>query len=82
MNVNEDKSFIISNNMRWELRSHVTCRYINVIYYLKCNICADKETYIGQTVGDHVVHFKSSINQHISDCRTGKHSWQLWKLLS
>ena len=56
--------------MRWELHSHVTCRDINVIYYLKCNMCDHKETYIGKTVGDNVAGFKSRINQHISDCRT------------
>ena len=48
----------MSNNMRWELRSHVTCRDINVIYYLKCNMCDRKETYFGKTVGDNVVGFK------------------------
>ena len=61
----------MSNNMRWELRSHVTCRDINVLYYLKCNTYDHKETYIGKTFGDNVVGFKSRINQHISDCRTG-----------
>ena len=34
-------------------------------------MCDHKETYIGKTVGDNVVGFKSRINQHISDCRTG-----------
>ena len=29
----EVHSSIISNSMRWELRSHVTCRSINMIYY-------------------------------------------------
>ena len=57
--------------MRWELRLHVTCRDINVIYYLKCNMWEDKETYIEKSVGDNFVGFKSRINQHISDCRTG-----------
>ena len=69
--VSEGNSFVMSNNMRWELRSHVTCRDINVIYYLKRNMCDHKETYIGKTFGDNVVGFKSRINQHISDCRTG-----------
>ena len=69
--VNEDNSFDMSNNMIWELRSHVTCRYINVIYYLRYNMCDNKETYIGKTVGDNVASFKRRINQHISDCRTG-----------
>ena len=67
----EGHSFIMSNNMRWELRSHVTCRSINIIYYLKCNMCKKKETYIGKTVGDNIVGFKSRKNQHISDSRTG-----------
>ena len=53
------------------LHSHVTCRDINVIYYLKCNMCDHKETYIGKTVSNNAVGFKSRINQHISDCRTG-----------
>ena len=35
-----------------ELRSHVTCRDINVIYYLKCSIFDHKGTYIGKMVGD------------------------------
>ena len=34
-------------------------------------MCKKKETYIGKTVGDNIVGFKSRINQHISDCRTG-----------
>ena len=42
-----------------------------LIYYLKCNMCDHKETFIGKTVGDNAVGFKSRINQHISDCRTG-----------
>ena len=41
------------------------------MYYLKCSICDHKEKYIGKTVDDNVVLFKSRINQHISDCRTG-----------
>ena len=61
----------MSNNMRWELRSHVTCRDINVMYYLKCNMRDHKKTYIGKTVGNNTVGFKSRINHHISDSRTG-----------
>ena len=60
--VNEGNSFVMSNNMRWELRSHVTCRDINEIYYLKCNICDHKETYTGKTVDNNVVGCKSKIN--------------------
>ena len=50
--VNEGNSFVMSNNMRWGLRSNEICRDINVIYYLKCNMCDHKETYIGKTVGE------------------------------
>ena len=46
--------------MRWELRSDVACRDINVIY----NMCDNTKT-----VGDNVVDFKSRINQHSSDCK-------------
>ena len=69
--VNEGNSFVMPNDMKWELCSHVICWDINVIYYLKCNMCDHKETYIGKTVRDNVVGFKSRISQHISDCRTG-----------
>ena len=61
--------------MRWELCSYVICRDINVIHYLKCNMCHHKETYIGKSVGDNIVGFKSRINQQNSDCRTGISTW-------
>ena len=60
----------MSNNMRWELQSNVACRSINIIYYLKCNKCQKKETYIGNSVGANIVGFKSRMNQHINDSRT------------
>ena len=58
--VNKGNSF---NNLRWELRSHVTSNDINVIYYSKCVYWKNGWQY--------VVGFKSRINQRISDCRTG-----------
>ena len=67
---------ILSNNMRWELRSHVTWRSINIIYYLKCNMCKKKGTYIGKTVGGNLVGFKSRMNQHISDNRMGDSAYK------
>ena len=48
----------MSNNMRLELRSYVTCTDINVIYCLKYNMCDNKEMYIGKTVCDDVVGVK------------------------
>ena len=67
----EGHSFIMSNNMRWKLQLHVTYRSINIIYYLKINMYKKKEAYIGKTVGVNIVEFKSRMNQHISDNRTG-----------
>ena len=46
--VNEDNSFVKSNYMKWEFRSHVTCRDINVIYYLKSNMCDIKKRILGK----------------------------------
>ena len=69
--VNEGNIFVMYNNMKWELRSHVTYWDVNVMYYLKCNMCDHKGRYIGKTVGNYVVGFKSRINKHIDDSRTG-----------
>ena len=44
--------------MRWELQSYVTDRPTNIMYYLKCNMCKKKESYIGKAVGDIIVGFK------------------------
>ena len=41
------------------------------MYYLKCNISKKKETYIGKTVDDNILGFKSRMTQQISDSRTG-----------
>lgn len=70
--INENSSFKMSNNQIWELRSHVTCRAINVVYYLKCNMCNKKTTYIGKTQGDNVHGFKQRMNLHISESKRGK----------
>ena len=72
----EGHSFFISNNMRLELRWHVTCKSINIIYYLKCNMCMQKKTYIGKTVCDNIVGFRSRMNQHISDRRAREREFQ------
>ena len=48
----------MSHNMRWELQSHVTCRSINTIYHLKCNMFREMQTNIGKTIGDSIVGFK------------------------
>ena len=40
-------------------------------YYLICNMCNEKETFIGMKVGDFDVRFKSRMKQHISGCGDG-----------
>ena len=47
----------------------ITCRSINMIYYLKCNLTDKKETYIGETVRDFNVGLKSQMKQHILEFR-------------
>ena len=83
--VNQGGSFLISNNMRWELRSHVIWRDINVIYYLNCDMCDHKETCIRKTVSDNFVVVKAeSINSlvnvewnlQISTCKFPMHVYQ------
>ena len=34
-------------------------------------MCNEKETYIGESIGDNTKRFKVRINQHISDRKTG-----------
>ena len=40
----------MSNNIGWKQQSHVTCGSINIIYYLKCNMCSKREIFNGKTV--------------------------------
>ena len=40
-------------------------------YYLKCNMCNEKETDIGKILGDNTKGFKVRINQQISNCKSG-----------
>ena len=69
--LNECNKFTMSNGQVWEIRREIDCHSVNVIYYLKCKMCNEKETYIGKTKGDNTKGFKVRINQHISDCTTG-----------
>ena len=71
--LNETNKFTMSNRQLWEIRREINCHSVNVIYYLKCIMCNEKETYIGKTKGDNTKGFKVRINQHISDCKT-RHS--------
>ena len=61
----------MSNGQVWEIQREIDCHSVNIICYLKCKMCNEKETYIGKTKGDNTKGFKVRINQHISDSKTG-----------
>ena len=65
--VEEGDRFTTSNNEEWIIKSKVTCRTTNVIYFLKCINCPT--TYIGKTNN-----FRKRMNNHISDCYHGDSS--------
>ena len=69
--LNETNKFTMSNRQVWEIRREIDCHSVSVIYYLKCKMCNEKETYIGKTIRDNTRGFKVTINQHIFDCKTG-----------
>ena len=65
----ECTSFVTSNGKEWSVRTHITCRSKNVVYYLKCLSCDEATTYAGQTNN-----LRKRINNHISECKSGKTS--------
>ena len=69
--VHEINKFIMSNDQILEIRSEIDCHSVNDIYYLKCKMCNEKETYIEKTLGHNTKGFKVTTNQHIFDCETG-----------
>ena len=71
--IQECSNFTLSNGQNWEIRTHITCNALKVIYFLTCNFCKNT-TYIGKTIGDENVGFKQRMNSHISECRTGESS--------
>ena len=68
--LNETNKLTMSNVQAWEIRREIYCHSVNVIYYLKCKMCNEKETYTGKTKGDNKMGFKFRINQRISDYKT------------
>ena len=46
--IQECNSFTTANGYLWEIKSHINCNSVNVIYYLKCTSC-DNTTYTGMT---------------------------------
>ena len=66
--IQECKSFKTANGTMWEIRCHIDCNSINVIYYLICNAC-NNVTYTGKTDD-----LRARTNNHITGCRHGKGS--------
>ena len=66
--------FVFSNS-KWnnmENKRQISCSSINVVYFLSCNSCegaSNSTIYIGQTTN-----LRNRMNNHISECRTGKSS--------
>ena len=46
--IQECREFTTSKGFLWNIRSHITCNSINVVYFLKCNSCK-VTTYTGKT---------------------------------
>ena len=68
--IQQCKSFTVSNGSRWEVKSSINCNSTNVIYYLTCNMCDGKTSYVGKTSTS----LRKRMNNHISGCRTARTS--------
>ena len=60
------KEFVVSNGITWNVKCHITCGSLNVIYFLKCNYC-QRETKLGKTDD-----LRARTNNHRSGARSGK----------
>ena len=61
----------MSNGQVWEILRQIDRQSVNVIHYLKCKMCSEKERYIAKTTGDNGKGFKVKINQHICNWKQG-----------
>ena len=61
-------SFITQNGTEWHIKSKIDCNSLNVIYWLKCMKCNQKDatTNTGKTWD-----FRERMNNHITACRHG-----------
>lgn len=64
--IQECNSFLTSNGTIWNVKCHITCNSLNVIYFLKCNFC-HAVTKLGKTDD-----LRKRTNNHRSGCRKGK----------
>ena len=62
----ECKNFVTSNGTLWDINCHITCKSLNVIYFLKCFYC-QSVTKLGKTDN-----LQERTNNHRSGCRLGK----------
>ena len=68
--ITECSEFELANRKIWKMKTNITCRSRNIVYYLKCKLCM-YETYIGKTIGDQIHGFKTIMNSHITESRSG-----------
>ena len=61
-------SFVTSNGCQWDVKCHVTCNSLNVVYFLICNFCKITSK-TGKTDN-----LRQRTNNHITACRHGKSS--------
>ena len=54
--------FTTANGTEGQIKSHITCKSTNVVYFLTCNMCNGAMNYIGQTSN-----FQKRLNNHISE---------------
>ena len=54
------------NGEIWKIRRETDYHSVNVIYYLKCKMCIENETYIRKTIGDNSKGFKVRILRMIA----------------
>ena len=62
------KEFVVSNGTIWNVKCHITCGSLNVIYFLVCNYC-HRETKLGKTDD-----LRKRTNNHRSGARSGRTS--------
>ena len=67
--IQEGDHFYTANDTKWLIKTDISCKSKNVIYYLKCVSCHFKVTYIGKTND-----LRLRMNNHISACRHGESS--------
>ena len=65
-------SFTTSNGTQWEIKSHINCNSKNVLYFVTCTKCQGemKVTKTGKTFTT----LRARMNNHRSNCRTGRTS--------